>query len=136
MVASLIFPNDEPADRFEAAKEIFSRAGGNVSKVGFDNATFLSERRCADRNMSLMYFMRENGAFEETNGKGLTEVELREHMDLYFQLCSIQINARLGAVMAATLANGGICPVTGERVFSRRATKDSLCLMYNCGMYD
>ena len=84
-----------------------------------------------------MHLQRENGAFETGQGRrGVTEVELREHLDLYFQMCSIQINARLGAVMAATLANGGVCPITHERVFSRQATRDSLCLMYNCGMYD
>ena len=84
-----------------------------------------------------MHHQRENGAFEQSkSGKSISEVELREHLDLYFQCCSIQINARLGAVMAGTLANGGVCPITGERVFSRQATRDSLCLMYNCGMYD
>ena len=57
MVASLLFPNEEPSERFSAIKEVYSRAGGNVSKVGFDNSTFLSERQCADRNISLMYFM-------------------------------------------------------------------------------
>src|SRR3954470_3526964 len=38
--------------------------------------------------------------------------------------------------MAATLANGCVNPVTGERVLSRRAVRDVLSVMYTCGMYD
>lgn len=38
--------------------------------------------------------------------------------------------------MAATLANGGICPITGERILSSEAVRNTLSLMYSCGMYD
>lgn len=38
--------------------------------------------------------------------------------------------------MAATLANGGICPITGERILSLEAVRNTLSLMYSCGMYD
>ena len=38
--------------------------------------------------------------------------------------------------LAATLASGGICPLTGERVFSQNTVKRCLSLMYSCGMYD
>ena len=40
------------------------------------------------------------------------------------------------AVMAGTLANGGICPITGERVLASEAVKSVLSLMYSCGMYN
>lgn len=38
--------------------------------------------------------------------------------------------------MAATLANGGICPTTGEDVLKADCVRDVLSLMYSCGMYD
>ncbi|KAK3855127.1 hypothetical protein Pcinc_038451 [Petrolisthes cinctipes] len=38
--------------------------------------------------------------------------------------------------MAATLANGGICPTTGEQVLKPYAVRDVLSLMHSCGMYD
>uniref|UniRef100_A0A8C2Z6L0 glutaminase n=1 Tax=Cyclopterus lumpus TaxID=8103 RepID=A0A8C2Z6L0_CYCLU len=38
--------------------------------------------------------------------------------------------------MAATLANGGICPITGESVLSSEAVRNTLSLMHSCGMYD
>lgn len=57
-------------------------------------------------------------------------------LDLYFQLCSIETNTDTLAVMAATLANGGVSPLHEERVVCNRAVRDTLSLMYSCGMYD
>ena len=52
------------------------------------------------------------------------------------QLCSIEVTADSGAVIAATLANGGICPTTGEMVLCPVAVRNVLSLMHSCGMYD
>lgn len=51
-------------------------------------------------------------------------------------MCSIEVTCESGSVMAATLANGGICPTTGERVLSTEAVRNTLSLMHSCGMYD
>ena len=48
----------------------------------------------------------------------------------------MEATAESASVIAATLANGGICPITQERVLNEEAVKHSLSLMYSCGMYD
>ena len=52
------------------------------------------------------------------------------------QLCSIEATCESGSVIAATLANGGVCPITGERVLDPDAVRNTLSLMYTCGMCD
>jgi glutaminase len=126
--ASLIAPEFSPADRFDSIITTWrALAGGRP--VGFDNAIFLSERDTADRNFALAYFMRENGAFPPST-------DLRATLDLYFQCCSIAITAPQMAIVAATLANGGVCPLTNERIFKSETVKNCLSLMASCGMYD
>ena len=51
-------------------------------------------------------------------------------------MSSVEVTAESGSVMAATLANGGICPITGQRVLTGEAVRDTLSLMHCCGMYD
>ena len=97
-----------------------------------DNSVFLSEQHHADRNISLAYYMRENGAFHEQ----LFPNEISENLNLYFQQCSTTITCEMGAIISATLANGGLCPTSEEQVISENSVKDCLTLMYGCGMYD
>lgn len=61
---------------------------------------------------------------------------LRECMDFYFQCCSMEATCDTLSVIAATLANGGICPITEEKVFRPEVVRDVLSLMHSCGMYD
>lgn len=48
----------------------------------------------------------------------------------------MEANCESMAVMAATLANGGICPITEEKVLRPDSVRDVLSLMHSCGMYD
>jgi glutaminase len=131
MVASQIGKRLEPGKRFNILKDCYSSLAGNIP-VGFDNSIFLSEQHHADRNISLAYYMRENGAFHEQ----LSPNEISDNLNLYFQQCSTTITCEMGSIISATLANGGICPTTKEKVFSENSVKDCLTLMYGCGMYD
>lgn len=132
MVSSLIKSQEEPAHRFGHIKDFYQKLAGNQEPVGFDNGVFLSEKHHADRNISLAYYMRENNAFPTYP----TQSEIQDHLDLYFQCCSVTINAKMGSIISATLANGGVCPVSGERIIEQNIVKDCLSLMYGCGMYD
>ena len=132
MVASFLYPECEPSEQFENVKHFYESLSGNIGKIGFDNSVFLSEKRHADRNISLAYYMRENGSFYNNP----TPNKLSEILDLYFQCCSITLNCEIASVIAATLANKGTCPMSGKRVIESDIVKDCLSLMFACGMYD
>ena len=57
-------------------------------------------------------------------------------VELYFRQCALQVDCRDLALMAATLANGGVQPRTGERVFEPEVVERVLSVMTTCGMYD
>ncbi|XP_074514506.1 glutaminase kidney isoform, mitochondrial isoform X3 [Sebastes fasciatus] len=125
---SLIKQGASNAERFDYVMNFLKNMAGN-EYVGFSNATFQSERESGDRNFAIGYYLKEKKCFPE--GTDMTSV-----LDFYFQLCSIEVTCESASVMAATLANGGICPITGERVLNPEAVRNTLSLMHSCGMYD
>lgn len=125
---ALIRAKDTLADRFDHVMAQWERLAGGA-RAGFSNAIYLSERQTADRNFALGYFMREKRVFP-------AETDLVETLEFYFQCCSIESTCENMAVIAGTLASGGVCPVTGERVLRPETVRACLSLMYSCGMYD
>uniref|UniRef100_A0A8C1VYK2 glutaminase n=1 Tax=Cyprinus carpio TaxID=7962 RepID=A0A8C1VYK2_CYPCA len=125
---SLLLSENSNAEKFDYLMNFLKKMAGN-EYVGFSNATFQSERESGDRNFAIGYYLKEKKCFPD--GTDMTSV-----LDLYFQLCSIEVTCESASVMAATLANGGFCPITGERVLSPEAVRDTLSLMHSCGMYD
>lgn len=56
--------------------------------------------------------------------------------NIYTEQCSVNVNAKDLAVMAATLANGGKNPVTGKQVLKSEYVPDVLAVMATAGLYD
>jgi len=96
-------------------------------KLDIDDAVFLSERATGHRNRAIGHLERNFSVVDD---------RVEEHLDLYFTQCSILVTARDLAMMAATLANGGVNPVTGESAMSEQHVKYVLAVMSTCGMYD
>lgn len=59
-----------------------------------------------------------------------------EALDLYTRQCSLVVTAHDLAVMGATLADGGVNPVTGERVIDARVCHSTLAVMLTAGLYE
>lgn len=57
-------------------------------------------------------------------------------LSLYARQCVVAVDTADLAMMAATLANGGVQPRTGCRAIGRDHLRDVLTLMFTCGMYD
>ncbi|XP_056108378.1 glutaminase kidney isoform, mitochondrial [Rhinichthys klamathensis goyatoka] len=128
VISSLIKPGSNKAEKFDFMMDYLKKMTGR-EYVGFSNATFQSEKETGYRNYAIGYYLKEKKCFP-------SGVDMMAALDFYFQLCSIEVTCESGSVMAATLANGGICPITGERVLSAEAVRNTLSLMHSCGMYD
>jgi glutaminase len=59
-----------------------------------------------------------------------------ELLDLYTRECSVAVTARDLAAMGATLASGGVNPLTGERVLAPEHAAEVLALMATAGLYE
>jgi len=59
-----------------------------------------------------------------------------EATDIYTRQCSLMVNARDLAVMGATLANGGVNPVTNQVVVDAETCQHTLAVMATAGLYD
>lgn len=110
---------------FARIKDRFDEAAGRNLRV--DEAVYISERETGHRNRAIGHLLRAAGIFT-------TPVD--EVLDIYFRQCSIQVTATDLAVMGATLANVGINPVTRRNVFGVEAVRETLSVMFTCGMYD
>ncbi|CAG0882908.1 unnamed protein product [Cyprideis torosa] len=128
ILQGLYKPEMSLSEKFDLVQNYFRRLAGD-EYIGFNNSVFLSERDAADRNFALGYFMKEHKCFPPN-------VTLKDTLDFYFQCCSLESNCESMAVMAGTLANGGICPTTGEKILDPASVRDVLSLMHSCGMYD
>jgi len=67
---------------------------------------------------------------------GLIKANPGQATDLYTRQCSVNVNAKDLATMAATLANGGKNPVTGKQVMKAENVPEVLAVMATAGLYD
>jgi glutaminase len=112
-------------DAFELIRTVLGRFAGRQLSV--DEAVYQSETATGDRNRAIGWMLRNYGIV----GQNVDAV-----LDVYFRQCAILVTARDLAIMGATLSNGGVNPVTGEKVISPLAIARTLSIMTSAGMYD
>lgn len=120
-----LIKGDSGTHRLKRMLEMFKRYTGRDHDINVP--VFLSEKATGHRNRAMAYLMLNFGMVSD---------KIDETLDLYFQQCSILVNARDLAMLSATLANGGVNPVTKERAIDERYVQDVISVMLTCGMYD
>src|SRR6478609_7540012 len=110
---------------FEHIRQALGRFAGRDLDV--DDAVYTSESTTGDRNRAIGYLLRTNSVIKDN---------VASVLDVYFRQCAILVTARDIAIMAATLANRGINPVTAEQVTTSYAIARTLSVMTSSGMYD
>jgi glutaminase len=113
---------DDPVD---ALLRTYSAYAGRPLEL--DEAVYRSEADTGHRNRAIAHLLRSFGAL-------VSEAEAA--VDLYFRQCSVSVDCRDLAFIAATLASGGTNPSTGERAVREDVVRSVLSVMTTCGMYD
>lgn len=116
---------DSPDHRLGRLLDTFSALAGRTLSI--DEAVYRSEKATGHRNRAISYMLRNFDILAD---------EPESPLDLYFRQCSISVTCRDLAVMAATLANEGTNPITGERALRSEFVESVLSVMMSCGMYD
>jgi glutaminase len=119
----------EGADEAERIDRIVAGMRGYAANpdLAVDEEVFAREMSLTDHNRAAAYLMR---------SQGMIDGDVEALLELYLRQCSVTVTCDDLGMMAATLANGGINPRTGETVLSQPRVRDVLSVMYTCGMYD
>ncbi|MDR3471817.1 MAG: glutaminase A [Devosia sp.] len=125
IAATALIKGSSREERYERMLDCFRRFMGR--DLVLDEAVYRSESLTGHRNRAI--------AFLELNS-GMIEGDIEGHLDLYFRQCSLLVNTVDLAIMAGTLANGGINPISGERAIAAEHVRSVLSVMNTCGMYD
>ncbi|CAM4217215.1 MULTISPECIES: glutaminase [Corynebacterium] len=112
-------------ERVEKIRAFLSKLAGRQLRI--DESLVQSELATAHRNLAIAHLLREFGMVQD---------QAHDAIDSYTQQCSVLVTVRDLATMAATLANGGVQPITGERVLSAGSCRITQAVMTSAGMYD
>ena len=125
LVTCALVSGADAHEKYERIHALMEACAGR--SLDFDETVYEEEQGASDRNRALAHFMRSAGSLTD---------EVDPTMEVYLKQCSVLVSTRDLAVMGATLATGGINPLTGDRVFSGTVARHVLTVMATCGMYD
>ena len=105
----------------------FIRELSGIETINFNNHVAESERKNGFINMALVNFMKSFGNIHN---------DIDKVMDLYFNICSIEMSCMELSKSFLFLANNGVVPYSNKRILSPSRTKRANALMQSCGFYD
>ena len=111
--------------RFGRIVEMFERYTGRPMRI--DQDVYESESRTGHRNRAIGHLLRNFDVLVD---------DPTATVDAYFRQCAISVTCADLALLAATLANQGLNPVTGVRAVKAQHVENVLSVMASCGMYD
>jgi len=125
IAATSLVAGHSSRDKLERILSVISLYAGR--QLTIDQVVYESEKTTGHRNRAIGHMLR--------NFAILTE-DPEPALDTYFQQCSMRVDCRDLSVIAASLANGGVNPVTGERAVRPELVENILSVMATCGMYN
>ncbi len=120
-----LIAGDTRDDKTARIVDAFSRYAGR--QLDIDERVYASESATGHRNRAIGWMLRNFAILDDDPTPAL---------ETYFRQCSIRVTCRDLALIGATLANGGVNPVTGVRAIPAGYVDNVLSVMATCGMYD
>ncbi|KAM7002341.1 glutaminase liver isoform, mitochondrial [Tautogolabrus adspersus] len=125
-LAGRLFAEEE--EKYDSVLNVIRRLC-NKEHANLNCSSYQSSRKDSVRLHALSFYLQEKKCFPE-------KVDINAALDLMLQCTSTEITCESGAAMAASLANGGLCPLSGDQVLSPTATRSMLSMMQVAGMKD
>jgi glutaminase len=125
IAASSLINGTDSAAKWKSILAIHSDFAGR--SLGINWPVYVSEANDNLRNQAIAHLLK---AYERMYFDPV------QSTDIYTKQCAINVNAKDLAVMAATLANGGVNPVTKKKVVSPQTVMYTLPVMATAGLYD
>jgi glutaminase len=125
MATTSLVPGRTMDERWDFIHHGLSRFAGR--DLVLDDEVYASESGTNLRNQGIAHLL-------ESYGRLYADPD--ETTDLYTRQCSLLVCATDLAVMGATLADGGVNPVTGEQVIEAHNCKHVLAAMATAGLYE
>ncbi|WP_431278570.1 glutaminase A [Leifsonia poae] len=120
-----LVPGSTPDAKWAFIKDGLSRFAGRPLDI--DEEVYASEAATNQRNMAIARLLQSYGRLD---------TDPIETTDVYTKQCSLLLSTEDLAVMAATLADGGVNPVTHQKVVDPSVCRDTLAVMAASGLYE
>lgn len=95
--------------------------------LALEESVYQSESETGHRNRAIAWMLK---------NFGIVDGDPMAALENYFRQCSLLVNCQDIAYMAATLANGGVHPLTRQSTIPSEHVERVLSVMATCGMYD
>lgn len=105
----------------------FIKTISNNSNIDYSQKIVESERSVGHRNTALCHYIKSYGNIHN---------DPEAVLDLYFNLCSIEMSCQQLSKACLFLANNGITVTTKEPILNSSETKRINAIMQTCGFYD
>ena len=125
IATTALMPGATPERKWQLVVEGLSRFAGRQLEI--DDEVYSSESDTNDRNRAIARLLYSYGRMR---------ADPVETVDVYTKQCSLLVDARDLAVMGATLADGGVNPLTGDQVVSPEVSRDTLAVLASAGLYE
>jgi glutaminase len=120
-----LVPGTTADEKFECIVAGLSQFAGR--RLAIDSEVYESERATNFRNRGIAHLL---------DGYGRMHCDPDLATDVYTRQCSLRVSARDLAVMGATLAHGGVNPMTGEKAIDAGHCKRVLAVLATAGLYE